>query len=568
MIGFSGWVTVLFMAVTYFAGNGVYAQVLPPGTRPSERPLPPPEFEKPKALPEFDLPSIPPERERLPAVLRVFVREFRLSGNTEFTTEELKTVTAPFENREITNNELEEVRRQLTLYYVNRGYINSGAVLPDQKIEDGVIQIQIIEGRLTRIEVEGTEGFRPDYFSDRLQRRAGPPLNVGPLQEELQVLLQNPLIDGVNAQLGPGDRPGEAVLKTEVTEARRWDFATLLDNKISPSLGEARLLLLGDLRNLVGQGDVLSAELTWSEGIEFGDDYKLRYRLPLTVSDTALSVYYEKGDAVVVEEPFSTLDIRTKVETRGVQISHPVIRKPNSQLTLAAVLERRKSETFLLGTPFSFSPGVVDGEGAVSVLRLVQDWLLRGTSHVFFARSTLSFGVDAFNSTVNSGDLPDSQFVSWLGQMEWAWRFGTSGQQVSLRLYGQVSDDPLLPMEQFSVGGLDSVRGYRTNQLVRDEGWTASLQYQLPLFRNPTGLRNLQFAAFVDSGGARNKLGPNLEPSTLTGLGVGLIWNPSPKLSTELYFAKALDDVPSGGEHSIQDDGIYFRLIAHPFESR
>ncbi len=501
-------------------------------------------------------------------MIRAFVREVRISGNTVFTTEELKKVTAPFENRELTNNDLEEVRRQLTLYYVNRGYINSGAVIPDQKIEDGVVQIQIIEGRLTRIDVDGTKRFRPDYFRSRLQLRAGPPLNVKNIEQELQILLQNPLVDRLNAQLQPGDRPGEAVLKTEVTEAPPWDFATVLDNKLSPSLGEARLLLLGEVRNLAGRGDTFSGELTWAEGIDLGDDYKLRYRLPLTRKDTALTVYYEQGDAVVVEEPFNALDIRTEVKTAGVQISHPFIRASDRQFTLAAVLERRESETFLLGIPFSFSPGVVDGESVVSVLRLVQDWLSRSRDQVFSARSTFSFGLDAFDSTVNRGRLPDSKFTSWLGQVQWARRLGTKGHQMSFRFYGQVSDDPLLPIEQFSVGGLDSVRGYRVNQLVRDEGWVASFQYQFPLFRNPTGSRNLQFATFADAGAARNKQSPNPSPSDLESYGVGFVWNPSPKLSAELYFAKAVDDVPSGGEHSVQDDGIHFRLVSRPFAKR
>ncbi len=557
-------VTAILLASAYLAGDDAAAQVPPPGTRPGERPLPTPEFKPPEEFPELDLPPVPPKRERVPVVLRVFVREFGISGNTVFSTEELKQVTAPFENREITNNELEEVRRQLTLYYVNRGYINSGAVLPDQKVEDGVIQIQIVEGRLSRVEVEGTKGFRENYFTQRLNRRAGPPLNIGPLQEELQILLQSPLIDGVRAQLGPGERPGEAVLKTEVKEARRWDLTTVFDNKLSPSLGEGRLLLLGELRNLTGSGDVLSGEFTWAEGIDFADDYKLRYRLPVTLQDSALSLYYEKGDAVVIEEPFNALDIRTRVETRGIELEHPVIRTPGERLTLGAMLERRKSETFLLGTPFSFSPGVVNGQSVVSVVRLIADWLARGSSHVVSARSTLNFGIDAFNSTVNSGDLPDSEFVSWLGQVQWAWRFGERGHQISFRLNGQVSDDPLLPVEQFSVGGLDSVRGYRTNQLVRDEGWNASLQYQLPLFSNPTGLRNLQLAAFFDAGGARNKSAPNPDPRDLSSIGGGLIWSPSPNLSAELYFAEALDDVPSGGEHSIQDDGIHFRLVVKP----
>ena len=144
--------------------------------------------------------------------MRVLVRKFRVTGSTVFSEAELAKIAAPFENREISTSELEELRRRLTLEYVNRGYINSGAVIPDQRIAEGVIEIRIIEGRLSRIEVEGNEHFRKEYFSDRIARRAGPPLNVQELERELQMRLRDPLLASINAQLVPGERPGEAVV--------------------------------------------------------------------------------------------------------------------------------------------------------------------------------------------------------------------------------------------------------------------------------------------------------------------------------------------------------------------
>jgi hemolysin activation/secretion protein len=533
-------------------------------TRPSERRPPLPPLEKPEA-PLLELPPAKPlpEQKGLPYALRVFVREYRITGNTVFPTDELKKVVAPFENRYVTNNELEEVRQRLAIYYINRGYINSGAVIPDQKVVDDTIEIRIIEGKLERIEIEGTKRFKPKYFESRLELRAGPPLNVRNLEAELQVLLQDPLVDQIRAQLTPGDRPGEAVLRANVQEARPWDFGLVLDNKIPPSLGEVRLLIQGALRNLARRGDILFMELEKAEGID--GNLKFRYRLPLTPKDLALNLYYETGDAKVVEEPFDVLDIETELDTVGLQIGQPIIRTPNKQLTLAGLFERRETQTSLLGQPFSFSPGVQNGEAVVSVFRFVADWVERTPNQVISARSTLSFGVDAFDSTINTGDTPDSEFTSWIPQFQWVRRFGKRGHQLYFRLDGQIASDPLLPIEKFTVGGLDNVRGYRTNQLVRDQGYAASLQYQLPLFRNQSGKRNLQFAAFVDTGAARNKEGPNPDPTSLTGVGIGFIWNPSPKFQLEFYYADPLDDVPAPGEDSIQDEAFYFRFVGHPF---
>src|SRR5207248_11591498 len=132
-----------------------------------------PELRKP-APPVIELPPLaPPESGRVPFVPRVAVRKFRITGNTVVSDAELEKIAAPFENRPITSTDLEELRRQLTLYYVNRGYVNSGAVIPDQTIKDGVVELRIIEGRLTGIDVEGTKHFRKSYFSDRIALYAG-----------------------------------------------------------------------------------------------------------------------------------------------------------------------------------------------------------------------------------------------------------------------------------------------------------------------------------------------------------------------------------------------------------
>ena len=162
-------------------------------TRPSDRRPPLPPYEKPEEVP-LEVPKKPAlEPKALPYAIRVFIREFRITGNTVIPTDELKKVAAPFENRHVTNNELEELRKRLTLVYINRGYINSGAVIPDQKVVDDTIEIRIIEGKLERVEIDGTKRFKPKYFTSRLELGAGPPLNVRNLESELQMLLQNPL---------------------------------------------------------------------------------------------------------------------------------------------------------------------------------------------------------------------------------------------------------------------------------------------------------------------------------------------------------------------------------------
>jgi POTRA domain, ShlB-type len=107
-----------------------------------------PEF-APEQPPEFELPPLPrppPEREQRPSTgARVFVREFRLTGNTVFSDQELAAVLEPYTGRAIATEELLDARDAVTRLYIERGYVSSGAVIPDQDVVGGVIEIRIVE---------------------------------------------------------------------------------------------------------------------------------------------------------------------------------------------------------------------------------------------------------------------------------------------------------------------------------------------------------------------------------------------------------------------------------------
>src|SRR5215471_18025272 len=95
------------------------------------------------------------ESNRLDSAARLFVRSFSFESNTVFSNEELAKVTAQYTNRQINSGELEEARRAVTLHYINHGYVNSGAVFPDQTPTNGIVMMRIVEGHISQIEVHG-----------------------------------------------------------------------------------------------------------------------------------------------------------------------------------------------------------------------------------------------------------------------------------------------------------------------------------------------------------------------------------------------------------------------------
>ncbi len=140
----------------------------------------------------------------------------------------------PYLGKPVTTGDLEEIRRQFTLLYITRGYINSGAIIPKQNVVDGVVAFRFVEGRVNDIEVSGTEHFDSEYFRSRLAHGTEPPFNVENLGREQQILLQSPLVRRLNLELLPGLEPGEARLDTDVLEANRFSLNAQIADDQSP----------------------------------------------------------------------------------------------------------------------------------------------------------------------------------------------------------------------------------------------------------------------------------------------------------------------------------------------
>ena len=544
---------------------------------PGDRRLDEPTFKKPQAPPKFVLPPLKKPPLQKGQVIKVFVKKIELSGNTVFSDEELQEVTKPYTNRVLTTVEIQEVRRKLTLYYINKGYINSGAVLPDQKISNGIVKMNIIEGELTRINVSGNTGLKTSYISDRLALGGTTPLNLKNLQQQLRFMQQNPLIKKVNAKLNPGNKPGESVLQVHVEENSPYSFAAYVNNYRSPSIGAIALGIEAIDRNLTGRGDRASVTLTRSEGL---DSYSISYSLPLNAQDTQFKIRYQGSESEVVEQPFDSIEIESKASTFGIELTHLVVKTSDTTVVLGIGLDKRKSESFLLGQPFSFSLGTDDGLSRVTALRLSQSYNKREQNEAISLRSVFSFGIDAFDATIHDADdltrvcgtgatpdtCPDGKFSAWLGQLQYVRRFNAfeRSMNVIVRADAQIAGESLLPVEQFSIGGVRTVRGYRENQLVRDNGFVGSVELRIPVVlggNNGKGGTQIQFVPFIDYGRSWNDGRTTPEPTRLSSAGLGVLWNPDRHWRVEAYAAKNFHEISGeSNEHDLQDSGIHFQL--------
>ncbi|MGC2198665.1 MAG: ShlB/FhaC/HecB family hemolysin secretion/activation protein [Stellaceae bacterium] len=509
---------------------------------------------------------VPPLREGP----RFVLHDVKVVGNTVLGDAAIRGVVDPYLGKLVTTGDLEEIRRQLTLLYINQGYINSGVVIPDQNVVNGVVTFHFVEGHVTDIEVSGTDHFNPEYFRSRLAYGTGSPFNVGNLSSEQQILLQDPLIKRLNLELLPGLEPGEARLNADVIEASRYSLNTQIADDQSPTVGAVRGQLQGSIANILGFGDILSAEYGRSQGL---NDGYVGYSVPIASDDTRVSLRYDRNGVVVVTPELRDLNVTSSFYSVGLGLSRPMYRTPEQTFTLGASLERRQQQSFLLGMPFPFVAGATENGKTVAVpLRLYQDWLDRDAEHAFAARSTFSFGLRALGATVTetpTPGIPTAEFFSWLGQVQYVRRI-YKDWEILARSDLQLANRPLFQMEQIALGGLGSVRGYRSYLTVTDDGFLASGELRIPIGRlrlpylaDSDTAGTVQIVPFYDYARVWNVFRPTPYPQQYSGTGIGIRWYIGSGLNAEFYYGKALRHVPVGT--SIEDRGLYFRVTAALF---
>jgi hemolysin activation/secretion protein len=484
----------------------------------------------------------------------IVVKNFEVVGSTIFTQPDLNQALKSYLNRPLTLAELFQARSTITKLYTDQGYVNSGAYLPPQKLNDGTVQIAVLEGKFEEINVLGTKNLSKNYITDRLKTAAATPINVDSLLSALQLLRLDPLIANISAELSAGISPGTSVLDITIEEADVFNVAIDLNNSRSPSIGTNQRSIGINHGNLLGFGDRLNLEYANTQG---SNAFDLAYGLPVNAKNGTLKAAVGVNSNNVIEEPFTAIDLESKSRYYELSFRQPILLKPTQEFAIGISLTRSESETFLMNDRFFLSRGANDeGETKIIAVRLFQEFVKRNDQEVLAFRSQFSLGVDAFNSTTNDDGEPDSTFVSWRGQSQWTRRLN---KDFLLLLRGdvQLSAGSLVALEQFRIGGVNSIRGYRQDLSLGDDGLFASAELRIPILRYQKFDCLLQVTPFFDVGTVWNNDDLEIANTTLAALGFGLNLALGDKFNARLDWGIPLVDLETKGS-SLQEDGIHF----------
>jgi hemolysin activation/secretion protein len=291
-------------------------------------PLPQPSPDLPQQLPSPQLlpplQLIPPAEEAIPnrPTAVVVVKRFDIVGSTVFSQEELSNVLSSFLNRPLTLKDIYKARSRITDLYISNGYVTSGAYIPPQSIESGVVKIQVVEGKLENIEIIGLKRLSPNYVRQRILTNIKLPINQKRLIEALQLLQINPLIQNVSAELKEGTRPGRNIIKISIKEADSFSSQVTLDNNRTPAVGSSQRRLQLTEANLLGLGDSLNVGYSNTDG---SNSFYGNYTLPINPRNGTLSFSYGTAESRIIEPSFDILNIEGSSRYYELTFRQPIV---------------------------------------------------------------------------------------------------------------------------------------------------------------------------------------------------------------------------------------------------
>ncbi len=484
----------------------------------------------------------------------ITVDEIEFIGNTVFSDRELNQVLPPL-SKKISLERLFYLRKLITDHYVQNGYVSSGAFIPSQELKNRRLKIQIVEGSLENIDIQGLKRLNVSYIKARLPE-TGKPLKIEELTAALSQLEQSPFFKTVQANLTRSS-VGENLLSLSIEESNPFKSEFAVTNSYSPSIGSFGGVARGNY-HLLGVGDLLSLEYNRTEGLK---RISAGYSLPIDARGGTVAFNFTDADTEAIEDPVSALDIQADFEAYSVGIVTPVANFGNSQVTLGLEFESLRSETFIDGDfSFAFIEGLEDGKSQINALRFIQKFSNRTENSLLIASSQFNVGLNVLDTTINDTGI-DGLFWSWQGKAQWLEDFSAFSTLTSVNL--QLSDDRLLPLEQISLGGGNSVRGYRQNLTIGDNGIVGSFELKYPLISSSWG--SIELIPFVDVGTVWNNSEEAIADNFLASIGLGIGYELSNSIRARLDYGIAL--VPLDSEFNSGSSGtqaINFLLSIQP----
>ena len=445
------------------------------------------------------------------------LNSIHISGNTEYTEEQLMNLICEDVGKEVTINDLIGMANKITEHYQRNGYISTTAYLPPQKVEDGNVEIVVLEGKYGNVTIEGNKWARKKYLNATFLKdksiQEDKVLNVADIQESLRELNATDYIKGAVALQDNEDSEQYTDLTLKVKDRFPIDLDLRFDNQGRKMVGLNRFVIFAGMSNLTGFGDqLLSTTSIARSSIGQG----VFYSVPIGRHETRLNLGYSYSGTKIDRGEFKYYDVKGKAHNFYVDLTRRLTKTENYKLYGDIAFDMKNTETTMKGVDiFGYRTRAI----RANLTNIKDDFTGKWLGSIGVAKGIDVFGASNDCYGVYSKHLPTNKMVKLQGSIarlqlvpeSWR-RVGLIDKAIGrsltlLSANGQWVNRDVWYADKMQIGGISSVRGFEEGYFLRDKGLTASLEFRNPvpfLSHLPDKLRfiddSLRLAAFCDLG--------------------------------------------------------------------
>ena len=486
----------------------------------------------------------------------VFVQSFIFTGNRVIDKEELEETVASYCGRDLTITELNAAADKITALYRDNGYIISHAYIPPQIVDNGVIKIAILEGEIGAVTVEGQSDYKKEFIDKHLTDLiSGIVLDVSDLERSLLIL--NSYMDlEARAAIKPGEKPGTSDIIVYVKDRNPYRATFALDNYGTEETSLYRLNAAASVGNIIASGDKLSAYFAVGiDNLNLKDLLfeKIDYMLPLGGDGFKVGAAYV-GSRYRATGDFELLDLNGYSNEFQVNAEYPLILKTSWTANLTGQFKRKDTMDKILG-----ERNTADGIYALSagLYGVLFPWSSGAGWYVL----SLEQGINPlFRGSHNSAgsSRPDAGglFEKIYGEVDFSQHIYSS-IRMNFALSGQYASEEMLAPEKFYIGGIYSVRGFKSGANSGDHGYRISIEAETDVH-----MPQIKALIFCDRGWVKNisfQRG-GYSVAYMNSLGVGLRIYPIKGLSLKADYG-----LPVSASREDVGAGIFYARISYDF---
>lgn len=478
--------------------------------------------------------------------------EYQVEGNTLLESSDIESALYPYLGSNKTLDVVEKAREVLQSSYKIRGYPIVIVSIPQQNVIGGKVKLKVVEGKIDRLRISGNK-----YFSRRELRKElpslepGQPLNMQQARKEIDIANDANPYRSLVPVIRPGRKPGTMEMELKVKDELPLSASLEINNRYTTDTSPLRIM--GSLE----YGHLWQKHHSFSLGYQMSPEktdevsvFNMSYAMPLNESSRlVLYVVDSASEVATVAGGGDSLTVLGNGKIYGLR----------SIYTLPA--DGDYFHRMMLGLAykdFTEEQNISneDGSSGFDVPIDYTAWSIsyNGTirkEYITQFSVAANFGVRAFN------EPEDFEFKRHLAKANYFYVNANFSQlhnlsnniKLSYELGGQYTGSPLISNEQFSAGGMDSVRGYSESLIQGDNAITTNLELTYKLlnlkdsFYDYIGLNLFIDAANIYTIDALpDPNGDVFSRKKMLGAGIGINMTVLKNMDFQLYYAKPLKD--------------------------